>query len=181
MLPTTGPTKTEVKERRPWRHGVSPWRQPSLQSFPGNSLSWQNCSEHPFTYVYVQFSSLPQLCLTLPDPMDYSMPGLPIHHQLPYSNSYPLNRWCHPTNSSSVIPFSSCLQSFPALGSFQMSQFFASGGQSIAASASVLPMNIQDWFLLGWTGWIYLQSKGLSRVFSNTLQKHHFVNTQLSL
>ena len=87
-----------------------------------------------------------------------------------YSNSYPLSRWCHPTISSSVVPFSSHLQSFPATGSFQMSQFFASGGQSIrvSASTSVLPMNIQDWSPLEWTGWISLQSKGLSRVFSNT-------------
>ena len=100
-----------------------------------------------------------------------------------YSNSCPSRRWCHPTISSSVIPFSSCLQSFPASGSFQMTQFFTSGGQSIgtSASASVLPMNIQDWFPLGWTGWISLQSKGLSRVFSNTtLQKHQFFGTQLS-
>ena len=81
-----------------------------------------------------------------------------------YPNSCPLSRWCHPTISSSVIPFSSCLQSFPASG-----QFFASGGQSLraSASASVLPINIQDWFPLGWTGWISLQSKGLSKVFSN--------------
>ena len=86
-----------------------------------------------------------------------------------YSDSSPSSWWCHPTISSSVIPFSSCLQSFPASGSFQMSQFFASGGQSIRASASVsvLPMNIQDWFSLGLTGWISLQPKGLSRVFSN--------------
>ena len=100
------------------------------------------------------------------------------------SNSCPSSRWCYPTISSSVIPFSSCLQSFPASGSFQMSQFFAWGGQSIAvsASASVLPMNIQDWFPLGWTGFISLQSKGLSRVFSNTtVQKHQFFGTQLSL
>ena len=85
------------------------------------------------------------------------------------SNSCPSRCWCHPTILSSVVPLSSCLQSFPASGSFQMSQFFASGGQSIgvSASASVLPMNIQDWFPLGWTGWISLQS-GLSRVFSNT-------------
>ena len=92
-----------------------------------------------------------------------------------YSNSWPLGWWCHPTISSSVVPFSSCLQSFPASGFFQMSQFFASGSQSIGvlASTSVLPMNIQDWFPLGWTGWISLQSKGLSRVFSNTtVQKH---------
>ena len=92
-----------------------------------------------------------------------------------HSNSCPLHRWCHPTVSSSVVPFSSCLQSFPASGSFPMSQFFASGGQSIGVSASpsVLPMDIQDWFPLGWTSWISLQSKGLSRVFSNiTVQKH---------
>ena len=93
------------------------------------------------------------------------------------SNSYPLSRWCHPTTSSSVVPFSSHLQSFPASGSFPMSQLFTWGGQSIgiSASASVLPMNIQDWFPLGWTLWISLQSKGLSRVFSNTtVQKHQF-------
>jgi len=101
-----------------------------------------------------------------------------------YPNSCPLNRWCHPTISSSVIPFSSCSQSFPASGSFQMSQLFASGGQSIrvSASTSVLPMNTQDWSPLGWTGWISLQSKGLSRVFSNTtVQKHQFLSAQLSL
>ena len=89
------------------------------------------------------------------------------------SNSCPLSQWCHPTISSSIIPFSSCLQSFPALGSFPMSQFFTSSGQSIGASASVLPMNIQDWFPLGWTGLISFQSNGLSWVFSNTtVQKH---------
>ena len=96
----------------------------------------------------------------------------------------PLSWWWHPTISSSVVPFSSILQSFPALGSFPMSQFFASGGQSIgvSASASVLPMNIQDWFPLGWTGWISLQSTGLLRVFSNTtVQKHQFFGAQLSL
>ena len=101
-----------------------------------------------------------------------------------YSNSCSLHPWCHPTISSSVVPFSSCLQSFPASGSFQMSQFFTPGGQSIgvSASTSVLPMNIQDWFPLGWTGWIFLQSKGLSRVFSNTIvKKHRFFGAQLSL
>ena len=101
-----------------------------------------------------------------------------------YSNSCPLSRWCHPTISSSAVPFSSHLQSFPASGSFPMSQFFTSGGQSIGVSASpsVLPMNIQDWFPLGWTGWISLQSKSLSRVFSNTtVQKHQVFGAQLSL
>ena len=98
------------------------------------------------------------------------------------SNSYPLSRWCHPTISSSLVPFSFCLQSFPESGSVPVSQFFASGGQSVGASASVLPVNIQDWFPLGWTGCIPLQSKGHSRVFSNTtVQKHQFFSTQLSL
>ena len=100
-----------------------------------------------------------------------------------YSNSYPLSWWCHPTISSSVISFSSCPQFFPASGSFQMSQLFAWGGQSIgvSASSSVLSMNSHDWFPLGWTGWISLQSKGLSRVFYNTtVQKHQFFGAQLS-
>ena len=114
------------------------------------------------------------------------------HNRLPcpsptpgvYSNARPSSRECYPTILSSVIPFSSCLQSFPVSGSFPMSQFFTSGGQStgVSASASILPMNIQDWFPLGWTGWISLQSKGLSRVFSNTtVQKHQFFSVQLSL
>ena len=100
-----------------------------------------------------------------------------------YPNSCPLNQWCHPTISSSVVPFS-CPQSFPASGSLPMSQFFTLGGQSIrvSASASVLPINIQDWSPLGWTGWISLQSKGLSSVFSNTtVQKHQFFGAQFSL
>ena len=112
-------------------------------------------------------------------------------HQLPcpsptsgdYLNSCPLSWWCHPTISSSVVPFSFRLQSFPASGSFRIKQFFISGGKSIGASAlaSELPVNIQDWLPLGLTGWISLQSKGLSRVFSNTtVQKHQFFSTQLS-
>ena len=101
-----------------------------------------------------------------------------------YSNACPLSQWCHPTISFSVVCFSSRLQSFPASRSFPISQFFASGGQSTGASAlaSVLPFNIQDWFSLGWIGWIFLQSKGLPRIFYNTtVQKHQFFNTQLSL
>ena len=101
-----------------------------------------------------------------------------------YANLCPLSQWCHPIISSSVVPFSSCLLSFPASDSFQMSQFFASDGQNIgvSASASVLLMNIQDWSPWGWTGWIFLQSKGLSRVFSNTtVQKHQFFSALLSL
>ena len=100
-----------------------------------------------------------------------------------YPNPCPLSRWCHPTISSSVVPFSSCPQSFPASGSFPISLLFTSGGQrtGVSASASVLPMNTQDWSPLGWTGWISLQSKGLSRVFSNTtVQKHQFFGAQLS-
>ena len=114
------------------------------------------------------------------DPMDCSTPGFPVHHQLPeFTQTH-----VHPTISSSVIPFSSHLQSFPASESFQMSQFFTSGGRSIgvSASASVLPMNMQDGFPSEWTGWISLQSKGLSRVVSNTtVQKHEFFGAQLSL
>ena len=110
--------------------------------------------------------------------------SLSITNSQAYSNSCPLSRRCHPTISSSVVPFSSCLPSFPEWGSFLVSEFFTSGGQSIRVSASalVLPVNIQDWFSLGWTGWISLQSKGLSRVFSNTtVQKHQFFSAQLSL
>ena len=132
-------------------------------------LIWNLCS--------VQFSC--SVMSKLFDPRDCSTPGFPVHHPSPRacSNSCLSSRWCHPMISSSVITFSSCLQSFPASGSFPMSWLFASGGQSIEASASVsvLPMNIQDWFPLGLTGLTSLQSKGLSRVFSNsTVQKHHF-------
>ena len=124
-----------------------------------------------------QFSSVTQSCLTLCDPMDCSTPGFLVHRtaslSVAYSNSCPSSWWCHPTVSSSVVPFSSCLQSFPASGSFPMSRLFTLGSQSIgaSASASVLPMNIQEWFPLGWTGLITLQSKGLSRVFSNHSSK----------
>ena len=112
--------------------------------------------------------------------------SLSITNSRPCSNSCPSSRWCHPTILSSIVPFSSCLQSFPASGSFRsflVSPFFTSGGQSpgVSASASVLLMHIQDWFPLGWTGWISLQSKGLSRVFSNTtVQKHQLFGAQLS-
>ena len=122
-------------------------------------------------YHSVQFSSVTQSCLTLYHPMDCSMPGFPIHYRLPraHSDSCPLNQWCQKNISFSVIPSSSSLQSFQASGSFKISQLFTSGVQSIgvSASASVLPMNIQDWFPLGLTGLISFQSKGLWRVFSN--------------
>ena len=111
--------------------------------------------------------------------------GFPVHHKpLKFTHkSCQLSLWCHPTISSSVLPFSSHFQSFPASGIFQMRQSFVSSGQSIgiSASTSVLPMNTRDWSPLGWTGWISLQSKGLSRVFYTTVQKHQFFSTQLSL
>ena len=138
---------------------------------------------HPDTSI----CSVAQACPTLYSPMGCNIPGFPAHHQLPefaQTHVHQESRLCHPTISSSVIPFSSRPQSFPATGSFQMSQLFASGGQSIGVSysASILPMNIQDWFPLGWTGWIFLQSKGPLRVFPNTtVQKHQFFSTPHSL
>ena len=135
-------------------------------------------------YFSVQFSCSVMSNSLRPHRMWHARPPCPSPTPRVHSNSCPLSRWCHPTISSSVIPFSSYLQSFPASGAFQMSQFFTSGDQSVGVSASVwvLPMNIQDWFSLGWTGWIFLQSKGLSRVLSNiTVQKHHLFSAQLSL
>ena len=132
----------------------------------------------------VQFSCSGMSNSLQPHGLQHTRPPCPSPTPGVYSNSCPLNWWCYSTISSSVIPYSFCLQSFPVSGSFQMSQFFASGGQSIrvSASKSVLPMNVQDWFPLRWTGWISLQSKGLSRVFSNTtVLKHQFFGTQLSL
>ena len=138
-------------------------------------------------YIEDNVASAPFNCLVI---FDSLQPHGPQHARLPcsspaprtYSNSCLLSQWCHPTISSSVIPFCPCLQSFLASGSFQISQFFTIGGQSIGvpASASVLPINIQDWFPLGWTSWISLQPKGLSRVFSKTtVQKHQFFGDQL--
>ena len=140
-----------------------------------------------FSRTEVQFSSVQLLSWSeslRPHGLQHARPPSPSPTPGVYSNSCPLSWWCHPAISSSVVPFSSCLQSFPASGTFPMSQFFASGGQSIgvSASASVLPMTIQDWFPLGWTGWISLLSKGLSSVLSNTVvQNHQFFSAQLSL
>ena len=132
-----------------------------------------------------QFSSVTQSCRTLwPHGLQHARLPCPSPTPGAGSNSCPLSQWSHPTILSSVIPFSSCLQSFPKSGSFPRSQFFASGNQSIgvSVSASVPTMNIQDWFPLRWTGWISLQSKGFSRVFSNTtVQKHQSFSSQLSL
>ena len=139
--------------------------------------------------LYLIFSFFQLTCSVVynslqPHGPQHGRPPCPSPNPGVYPNSCPLSRWCHPNISSSVIPFSSCLQSFPESGFFHMSQLFASGGQAIgvSASTSVLPMNTQDWSPLGWTGWISLQSKGLPRVFSSTtVQTHQFFSTQLSL
>ena len=132
----------------------------------------------------VQFSCSVVSDSLWPHEPQHTRPPCPSSTPGVHPNPHPLSQWCHSTISSSVIPFSCYPQSFPTSGSFQMSHLFASGGQStgVSASASRLPMNTQDWFPLGWTGWISLQSKGLSKVFSNTtIQKHQFFGAQLSL
>ena len=142
-------------------------------------LPWEDFS--PLTRF--QFSLSAMSDPLQPHELQHTRPPCPLPTPRDHSNSCPLSRWCHPAISSSVIPFSSCPQSLLTSGSFSMSQLFAWGGQStgVSASASVLLTNTQDWSPLGWTGWISLQSKGLSRVFSNTtVQKHQFFDTQLS-
>ena len=134
----------------------------------------------------VKFRSAAQLCLTLSDPMSCSTPGLPVHHQLQKLIQAPVHWVSDAIQPSHALssPSPSCPQSFPASGYFQMSQFFKSGGQSfgVSASISVLPMITQDWSPLGWTGWISLQSKGFSRIYSNTTgQKNQFFGAQISL
>ena len=144
------------------------------------------CLSFPFISSHiglVQFSCSVVSNSLWPHELQHARPPCPSPTPGVHPNPCPLSWWCHPTISSSVVPFSSCPQSFPASESFQMSQLFASDGQSIgvSASASVLPMNTQDWSPLGWTGLISLKSKGLSRVFSNaTVQKHQFFGAQLS-
>ena len=135
------------------------------------------------TSFFIQFSHSVMSDSLWPHESQHARPHSPSPTPGVHPNSCASSRWCHPAISSSVIPFSSCTQSLPASESFPMSQLFASGGQSIGASAStsVLPMNTQDWYPLGWTGWISLQSKELSRVFSiTTVQKHQFFGTQPS-
>ena len=171
MLRGGNPRKMRrVKERMLWWLTVKQTLQTKWKQQCSNSNSTSNCC------------SVTQLCLTLCDPMDCSTPGFPVLSGVS-SNSHPLSRWCHPTISSSVVPFSSCLQSFLTSGSFPESRLFASGGQIVGASASsVLPMNIQGWFLLGLTGLVSLLSKGLSRVFSSTtIQRHQYFSAQLFL
>ena len=151
-----------VMDREAWSaavHGVTKNRTRLSNWTEAGSLSWGPQSQHARP------------------PGPSPTPGV-------HPNPCPLSRWCYPAISSSVVPFSSCPQSFLVSGSFQMSQLFTSGGQSIrvSASTSILPMNTQDWSPLGWTGWNFLQSKGLSRVFSNTtVQKHQFFGARLSL
>ena len=136
---------------------------------------------HNSQFSSVQFSRSVMSDSLWPHGLQYTRHPCPSPTPKACSNSCPLSRWCHPTISSSVILFS-CCQSFPASGCFQMSQFIRWPKYWSFSSASVLPINILDWFPLGWTGWISLQSKGLSRVFSNTtVQKHLFFGTQLSL
>ena len=168
-------------------------QQASLEGcsiFYSLSSCW-HCWGYIWTLVWVIWSKSGSVQFSHSVGLNLLRPHGPRHARPPclsptpgvHLNSCPSSRWCHPAISSSVIPFS-CLQSFPASGSFPMSQFFASGGQSIgvSASASVLPMNIQGWFPLGLTGWISLLSKGLSRVFSSTtVQKHQFFGAQPSL
>ena len=142
---------------------------------------------HNFTPIMnkhsVQFSRSVVSNSLWPHELQHARPPCPSPTTRVHSNSHPLSRWCHQAISSSVVPFSSCPQSLPASESFLMSQLFARGGQSTGVSAltSLLPINTQDWLSLGWTGWISLQSKGLSRVFSNTtVQKHQFFGAQPS-
>ena len=140
--------------------------------------------EHPLQFSSIQFSCSIMSDSLWPHESQHARPPCPSPTPRVYPNPCPSSRWCHPSISSSVIPFSSCPQSFPASESFPMIQLLASGGQNIgvSASTSVLPMNTQDWSPLGWTSWISLQSKGLSRVFSNTtVQKHQFFGTHTSL
>ena len=141
------------------------------------------CKLLPKLHYSVQFSPLAVSDSLWLHESHHARPPCPSPTPGVYSNSCLLRRWCHPAISSSVVPFSSCPRSLPASGSFPMSQLFTRGGQStgVSASGSVLPMNTQDWSPLGWTGWISLQSKEFSRVFSNTTaQKHQFFGSQLS-
>ena len=156
------------------------WQKPLFQRNKVEIIKWSMKNK----FSSVQFSCSIMSDSLQPHELQHTRPLCPSPTPRVHPNSCLLSRWCHPTISSSVVPFSSCFQSFPASGSFPMSQLFASGGQSIgvSASTSVLPVNTQDWSPLGWTSWISLQSKGLSGVFSKTTdQKHQLFGTQLSL
>ena len=147
-------------------------------------LTWNYHNIVIWLFSLVQFSLSVVSNSLRPHELQHARPPCPSPPPRVYPNSCSLSRWCHPTILSSAVPFSSRLLSFPASGSFPVSQLFTSGGQSIgvSASASVLPMNTPDWSPLRWTGWVSLQSKGISKVFSNTtVQKHQFFSAQLSL
>ena len=185
----------------PWVSKI-PWRrkwQPTSLFLPGKSQGqrslvgyspWgrkrvaQDLVTSSVQFSSVQFSRSVMSDSLWPHESQHARPPCPSPTPGVHSNSCPSSLWCHPAISSSVVPFSSCPHSLPASGSFPMSQLFAWGGQStgVSTSASVLPMNTQDWSPLGWTGWISLQSKGLSSIFSSTtVQKHQFFSAQLSL
>ena len=179
---------------RPWGWPQAPAGEPrcfTTYPDPRRAYSWSSTFQLPtvqdtgsIPFSSVQFSHSVMSDSLWPHEPQHTRPPCPSPTPGVHPNPCPLSQWCHPTISSSVIPFSSCPQSLPASGSSQMSQLFAWGDQSIgfSASTSVLPMNTQDWSPLEWTGWISLQSKGLSRVFSNTtVQKHQFFSAQLSL
>ena len=164
-----------------WGDLPNPRIKPRSPTLLADSLPSESPGKPMYTY---QFSQSVVSDSLRPHGLQHARPPCPSPTSGTSSNSCPPSQWCHPTISSSVIPFSSCLQSFSTSESSPVSQFFASGGQSIgvSTSASVLPMNIQDWFPLGWTGWISLLSKGLSRVFSNTtVQRHQFFHAKLPL
>ena len=192
-MPTLPPTQLWlVQQRAPdLRNHILEGRAVSIQWFSNGLLlllpKSKNYRPRDFFFnesLSVQFSHSVVSNSLRPHGLQHARLPCPSPTPGSYSNSCPFSQRCHPTISFSVIPFPSCLQSFPASGSFPVSHFFTSGDQSIgfSASASIHPMNIQDWFLLGWPGWISLQSKGLSRVFSNTtVQKHRFFGAQLSL
>ena len=167
------------KQKTRWLDGITDSIEMIL------SKLWKMVKDRKAWIAAVQFGSFTQSCPTLrPHGLQHATAVCPSPTPETCSNSCPSSWWCHLNISSSVIPFSSHLQYFPASGSFPMSQFFTSGGQSIrdSASASVLPMNIQDWFPLGLAGLISMQSRELSRIFSNTtVQKHQFFSAQLSL
>ena len=174
--------------------GIIPWtEEPDGLPVHGFTKSWTWLSgwhdlRTHYRYVCIQFSCLFSCQVVFnylrPHGLEYARPHCPSPSPRVCPSSCSLNWWCHPTISSSVIPFSFCPQSFPASGSFLMSWLFTTGGHSTgaSASASIVPMGIQDWSPSGWTGWISLQSNSLSRVFSNTtVQKHQFFGTQSSL
>ena len=174
MIPTEHcrtATLPQLGSREPWEHTTLAITRIVMQATK-------------YLLSSAQFSRSVMSDTLQPHELQYARLPCPSPTPRVHPNPCPLSRWCHTAISSFVVPFSFCPQSFPASGSFQMNQLFASGSQSIGVSASpsVLPMNTQDWSPLGWTGWISLQSKELSRVFSNTtLQKHQFFCTQLSL